>query len=111
MKRHYEEPERPCRRDDLELIRAGRDGVWWQARDGMRIRLAAPEQQPVVERARLSVVAVLLAMIASGRGRPRPCKNGCKYGELNEDGTPDRGASSFRRLGRVNVQLLSLGGV
>ncbi len=70
MKRHYEEPERPCRRDDLELIRAGRDGVWWQARDGMRIRLAAPEQQPVVERARLSVVAVLLAMIASGRGRP-----------------------------------------
>src|SRR6266511_1566655 len=27
----------------------------------------------------------------NGCSRPRPCKNGCKYGELNEDGTPDRG--------------------
>ena len=26
-----------------------------------------------------------------GRLWPRPCKNGCEYGELDDDGAPDRG--------------------
>lgn len=69
MARRYEEPARPRARDDLELVRAGREGVWWQAADGMQVRLAAPEDEPVVQRERLSIVAVLVALIASGRAR------------------------------------------
>jgi len=69
MRRRYEEPEPPHGRADLELIGRGRDGVWWQSGDGLRVRLAAPESAPVVERARLSVIAIVLAMIASGGER------------------------------------------
>ena len=69
MRRRYEQPEPPQGRADLALIRHGRDGVWWQSRDGLRVRLAAPEPEPTVERARLSVVAVVLALIASSGER------------------------------------------
>jgi len=69
MRRRYEQPEPPHGRADLALVRHGRDGVWWQASDGLRVRLAAPEREPMVERARLSMIAVLLAMIASSGER------------------------------------------
>ncbi len=69
MTRRYEQPEPPHGRADLALIRHGRDGVWWQSRDGLRVRVAAAEREPVVERARLSLVAVVLAMIASSGER------------------------------------------
>jgi hypothetical protein len=66
MKRRYEQPEPPHGRADLALVGRGRDGVWWQSADGLRVVLAGPEREAVVDRARLSVVAVLLAMIAAG---------------------------------------------
>jgi hypothetical protein len=69
MKRRCERLEQPRGRDDLALIRRGRDGVWWQAADGMRIRLAAEDREPAIDRARLSLLAVLLALIAGGRPR------------------------------------------
>jgi hypothetical protein len=43
MARLLEELERPYRRDHLELIRAGRDGIYRRAADGLIIRLAAAE--------------------------------------------------------------------
>jgi hypothetical protein len=70
MRRRAIQVQQPRAREDVELIRAGRDGIWWQARDGLRIQLAAPEQQSAAaQRSRLSVLAVLLAMIAGGRTR------------------------------------------
>ena len=43
MTRHLEELAGPRVRDDLALVRAGREGTYWQAADGLVIRLAAPE--------------------------------------------------------------------
>lgn len=43
MARLLEELERPYGRDCMELIRAGRDGVYRRAADGLIIRLAAAE--------------------------------------------------------------------
>jgi hypothetical protein len=50
----------------LQLVRSGRDGVWWQRGDGLAVRVAAPERQPAVERERLSLVGMVLAWAASG---------------------------------------------
>jgi hypothetical protein len=58
--------ERPYGRDDLALVREGRDGVCWRARDGLEVRLATPERATSLERERLSVVGVLHALVASG---------------------------------------------
>ncbi len=71
MRRRWAQPECPHRRDDFELIRGGRNGVWWQASDGMQVQVAAPEKEAreAVERGRLSLLGVLLAMIAGGRAR------------------------------------------
>lgn len=33
----------PRTRDDLALVRAGREGTYWQAPDGLLVRLAAPD--------------------------------------------------------------------
>jgi hypothetical protein len=70
MSRRHEQLERPRGRDDVTLMHAGRNGIWWQASDGMRIALAASEPGPAIERARLSMLALVLVMIASGRARP-----------------------------------------
>jgi hypothetical protein len=49
MARHLEELARPRARDDLLLVRAGREGTYWQAADGLIVRLAAPEADPTAE--------------------------------------------------------------
>jgi hypothetical protein len=52
------------------VLRSGSDGVWWERGDGMRVRVAAPERERVVERTRLSLVGMLLAYaVSSGSGR------------------------------------------
>ena len=43
MNRQRHQPDRPHRRDDLEYVRAGRDGTYWQAADGLVVRLATAE--------------------------------------------------------------------
>jgi hypothetical protein len=47
--------------------------VWWERGDGLEVRLAAPERERVrerpVERARVSLLGVLLAGFAGGRGQ------------------------------------------
>jgi hypothetical protein len=36
---------RPLARDDLALVRAGREGTYWQAADGLIVRVAAHEAE------------------------------------------------------------------
>jgi len=43
MARLLEELQRPYGRDHYELVRAGREGVYWQAADGLIVRLADAE--------------------------------------------------------------------
>lgn len=50
MTKHLEELARPRARDDLALVRAGREGTYWQAADGLVVRLAAPEAHGVADR-------------------------------------------------------------
>lgn len=66
MKRMLTEPERPYGRDDLAYVRGGDGGVCLRGRDGLEVRLAAPEREAPVERERLSLVGVLVAFLASG---------------------------------------------
>ena len=66
MIRVNEPRERPWGRDDLDYVREGRAGALYRGRDGLDIRLAAPEHEPGVRRERLSLVGVLIAFIASG---------------------------------------------
>ena len=70
MKRRIEAPERPWGRDDLDYVREGQRGALFRGRDGLDVRLAAPEREASVSRERLSLVGVLVAFIASGK-RPR----------------------------------------
>jgi len=66
MRRMTEEPERPYGRDDLAYVRGGKAGTCLRGRDGLEVRLAAPEREMPVERERLSLVGVLVAFLASG---------------------------------------------
>jgi len=66
MIRMIEPPERPWGREDLDYVREGRAGALFRGRDGLDVRLAAPEHEPGVSRERLSLVGVLIAFIASG---------------------------------------------
>jgi len=66
MERWIEVPERPHRRDAPQAVKEGRDGAYLRGRDGLDIRLAAPEGDVPVRRERLSVFGVLLAIVASG---------------------------------------------
>jgi hypothetical protein len=50
MTRHLEDLARPRARDDVALVRAGREGTYWQAADGLVVRLAAPEAPGVADR-------------------------------------------------------------
>ena len=43
MRRHRIEP--PRRRDDAQLVRGIRQGMYWQARDGMVVHVAAREDR------------------------------------------------------------------
>jgi len=70
MNRRIEAPERPWGRDDLDYMREGQRGALFRGRDGLDVRLAAPEREASVSRERLSLVGVLVAFIASGK-RPR----------------------------------------
>jgi hypothetical protein len=45
MTRHLAELAPPRARDDLALVRAGREGTYWQAADGLIVRIAAHEAQ------------------------------------------------------------------
>ncbi len=66
MRRMTKEPERPYGRDDLAYVRGGKAGACLRGRDGLEVRLAAPEREVPVERERLSLVGVLVAFLASG---------------------------------------------
>ena len=66
MNRRIEAPERPWGRDDLDYMREGQRGALFRGRDGLDVRLAAPEREASVSRERLSLVGVLIAFIASG---------------------------------------------
>jgi ribosomal protein L10 len=58
MIRLLEELQRPHRRDHYELIKGVREGVYWQAKDGLIVRLAAAEavrEAEVVARALLDL--------------------------------------------------------
>jgi hypothetical protein len=66
MIRTIEVRERPWGRDDLNYVREGRAGALFRGRDGLDVRLAAPERDVGVSRDRLSLVGVLIAFIASG---------------------------------------------
>jgi hypothetical protein len=70
MERWIEAPERTHRCDAPEYVKEGRAGALLRGRDGLDIRLAAPEREALVRRERLSVFGVLLAIVASGV-RPR----------------------------------------
>ena len=58
--------EPPAGRESLAELRSGNEGVWWERGDGMQVRIAAPERERVIERARLSLVGTLLALMVSG---------------------------------------------
>jgi hypothetical protein len=57
----------PRGRESLSVLRSGREGVWWERGDGLQVRIAAPEREPVVERTRLSLFAMVLAYAVAER--------------------------------------------
>lgn len=57
----------PRGRESLDVLRSGREGVWWERGDGLQVRIAAPEREAVVERTRLSLLAIVLAYAAAER--------------------------------------------
>jgi hypothetical protein len=61
MTRSLHELARPRSRDDLELVHAGREGTYWQAADGLIVRLAMAEGTCDAERDAETVPHELLA--------------------------------------------------
>jgi hypothetical protein len=59
----------PRGRESLDVLRSGREGVWWERGDGLQVRIAAPERESVIERGRLSLFAMILAYAVSERSR------------------------------------------
>ncbi len=57
MTRHLEELAPPRARDDLALVRAGREGTYWQAKDGLIVRVAAREREAEAAQRELLVLA------------------------------------------------------
>jgi hypothetical protein len=49
---------RPRGREDCELIRAGRAGTYWQAADGLIVRLTAAETAAEAEAAQRALLAL-----------------------------------------------------
>jgi len=66
MTRHLEELAPPRARDDLALVRAGREGTYWQARDGLIVRVAARERDREAEAAQRELL-VLACRDAAGQ--------------------------------------------
>ena len=66
MKRITQDIRRPYCGSDFQLVRAGRRGTYWQAPDGRCVQLAASDFEPPVERSRVSVVALFIALGVSG---------------------------------------------
>jgi hypothetical protein len=65
-------PRPPVRGEALELRASPGGGVWWERKDGLEVRLAAPERERAVERARLSLLGMLVACLAAdGNGARR----------------------------------------
>jgi hypothetical protein len=64
---HRKELAPPRGRESLDVLRSGREGVWWERADGLQVRVAAPEREPVVERTRLSLFAMVLAYAVAER--------------------------------------------
>jgi hypothetical protein len=56
MTSHLEGLAPPRVRDDLALVRAGRDGTYWQAADGLIVRVAAREAEPGAEAAQRALL-------------------------------------------------------
>ena len=48
----------PRARDDLELVRDGREGTYWQAADGLIVRVAAAEDARESEAAQRALLAL-----------------------------------------------------
>ena len=48
----------PRTRDDLELVRDGREGTYWQAADGLVVRVAAAENAREQEAAQRALLAL-----------------------------------------------------
>jgi hypothetical protein len=57
----------PRGRESLAILRSGREGVWWERGDGLQVQVAAPEREVVVDRARLSLLAMVLAYAVAER--------------------------------------------
>jgi hypothetical protein len=58
MTRHLEVPAPPRARDDLALVRAGREGTYWQAADGLIVRLATREADRDAEATQRELLAL-----------------------------------------------------
>jgi hypothetical protein len=56
----------PAGHEPLELKGSARGGMWWERSDGLVVRMAAPERERAVERSRLSLLGMAVALIASG---------------------------------------------
>ena len=56
MTRLLDELARPRGRDDCELIRGGRAGTYWQAGDGLIVRLTAGETAAEAEAAQRALL-------------------------------------------------------
>jgi hypothetical protein len=59
----------PNGREPLARLRHGREGVWWERGDGLQVRVAAPEHEPLVQRSRLSLLAMMVAYVISERAQ------------------------------------------
>ena len=46
MRKQREELQRPHGRAEAALVRGGPQGMYWQAADGLVVRVAAPEREP-----------------------------------------------------------------
>ena len=58
MTRHLEDLAPPRARDDLALVRAGREGTYWQAADGLIVRLATHETERDAETTQRELLAL-----------------------------------------------------
>jgi len=58
MTRTLLEPVRPRGRDDLALVRGGREGTYWRAQDGLIVRLAGAESAGEAEIAQRELLAL-----------------------------------------------------
>jgi len=53
---------RPLGRDDLELVRAGREGTYWQSPDGLVVRVAGAESGKALDPETAAVHRALLEL-------------------------------------------------